>query len=402
MLRVYTPDLTFVGIVDDYEEILTVRRFHEPGEIVARIHANKPNSKLLLKNRIVQVGDGFYILKERAIDDMGTRGNCWVVRGWTLSGITRQRLIVPDSIESTDYYLPDLINVSPGHWAENYLGWIDGLDSEPVETVMKYFVERNLITPEGIARRINNLVNAPDQGRGTSIIRSSRLESLSDVLTELSDHYNMGWAITGDLTNKELVFEVYESTDRSIEQDLYTPVILHYDTDAFRSLIYINSDVGYVNIAYTGGEIASATVTQDGSDYNLNAQLVVPVGESSGLDRYEGVVNASDIKSFTGISEENPLQLLQVYGSARLAQYHQEHADGVARPNYQYVFGVDYQLGDVITTVHPHWDLTLSAQVVEIREVYDAIGYSYDVVLASRLKGFPQMLRKYLADLGIK
>ena len=89
-----------------------------------------------------------------------------------------------------------------------------------VETVVKEYVDANIGPSSPLDRRIPNLIVATNLVRGEVVYASARFETLQSLIYNLAQVSGLGYAITQDADN--LVFEVYEPTDRSdtIRMDL--------------------------------------------------------------------------------------------------------------------------------------------------------------------------------------
>jgi hypothetical protein len=83
----------------------------------------------------------------------------------------------------------------------------------PAETVIKGFVADNIAADCGTSRAIPNLIIQPDESRGPTISAGARFQGMQDLLYGLAEASNLGYRIVQDAAN--LVFEVYEPTDRS-------------------------------------------------------------------------------------------------------------------------------------------------------------------------------------------
>lgn len=84
------------------------------------------------------------------------------------------------------------------------------------ESVMHAYVTNNAGPAADSTRRWAGLTMGADEGRGSSVQYSARLDVLGDVLAELAlAGGGLGFHVVQDDDSTDLVFEVYEPTDRS-------------------------------------------------------------------------------------------------------------------------------------------------------------------------------------------
>jgi len=241
-IRVLTPQLQIQAEIDNYESLIFTRRWHKPGEFEIRVNRHKKDVNKLTKGNLIMLGGDpskVGIIKHREIE-LGEQGKItenWLIKGWTISGITKQRVTVPPEEQAYDSI------------------------TDAAETVMKHYVDKCLINPADLARKINILQNATDQGRGQTISWQSRYKNLAEELEKLSVISGLGWNIYLDFELLKWIFEVYEGKDLTVGQSTNPPVIFSPDFDALRSQHYAESELNYKNLAYVAGQGEGAART---------------------------------------------------------------------------------------------------------------------------------------------
>lgn len=115
--------------------------------------------------------DQAFILRYREIelDENGKQTENWRVKALSLKTFTSQRLIYP----------------APEKAHEEVTG--------DVETVMRHFVDTQMINPVDPNRVFPNLVLAENQNRGPEIEEKARYDPLNEKLKELSELHGLGW-----------------------------------------------------------------------------------------------------------------------------------------------------------------------------------------------------------------
>jgi hypothetical protein len=178
-IRILTPTLDLLAEIDDYESLLFTRRWHEVGEFELRINRHKRHTELLQRGNLIMLGSyrnkvGIIRHREIEFDDNGKKTENWLVKGIALKGVMAQRLVIPPVNDSHDRA------------------------NGPAETVMKHYVNNHIVNPTDVKRKIDMLILASDQHRGSNISWESRFKNLAEELIEISKASGLGWDVTLD------------------------------------------------------------------------------------------------------------------------------------------------------------------------------------------------------------
>lgn len=257
-------------------------------------------------------------------------------------------------------------------------------------TIMYDMVDKMAINPNNPNRKIPHLINAKDKqlGKRTNGYQKTG-GSLYDVLYDIAFEADIGFSIIFDPYNKQLIFEVKEGMDKTLEQQKNDPVVFSTDLeDILTSLYYLNLE-DEKNVAMVQGEL-----TEEG-------RTTVYVGDISlkGLERKELYVDARDLQSEIHdrngevhiLSPEQYTALLIQRGNEKLAEHQKvETFEAQIRQlgDIQYEFGVDYKKGDMVTIIDEQLGLSVSARITSIEENFNdeyslilTFGYSYPTLL---------------------
>ncbi|QQK75107.1 hypothetical protein HUG15_05795 [Salicibibacter cibarius] len=271
-------------------------------------------------------GDKVGMIRHREIemDDTGKASEVWTTQGPDLKGIAEQRITVP-----------------PEGRAEDRL-------QAPAETIMKQWVENNLVNPTDSDRAIPNMRIAPDQERGETINRGTRYKNLAEELESISQFTGLGWNIYADFEENELVFDVYEGVDRTAGQDENPRVIFSPEFDTLGELHFVDSQTDYKNTAYVAGQ-------GEGEE-----RLVTITGEGTGLDRHEIFIDARDVgdedDDGNEIDEDEQIDILQERGQEELSETEVEQMlEGGILTHSTFQYERDYRLGDKVTLQKEGW-----------------------------------------------
>src|SRR5690606_20762986 len=158
------------------------------------------------------------------LDENGKVTENWLIKGFALKSIIAQRITIP-----------------PLHTAyDNRSGY--------AETVLKHYINTNIINPTDRKRHIPNLVIAPDLQRGFHMSQASRFKKLAEEMSTLSLASGLGWDVTLDIENKRWVFDVVEGKDLTANQTIHPPVIFSPQFESVKNMQYVQSDLNYKNV----------------------------------------------------------------------------------------------------------------------------------------------------------
>lgn len=344
-IRVLSREMDILGEIDNYQSMFFDRSWHEIGEFEMVINRHLRYADTLQKNCLILVGNDpsrAFIIKHREIqlDSDGKLTENWVIRGYSLKSIIAQRITYP-----------------PSHTAYDN-------KSGSVETVMKHYINNNIVNPTDPSRRIPGFEIAPDLQRGPRVSYSSRFKNLSEEIILLSTSTGVGWEVRLDLERKVMIFDVLIGNVSTVNQDVRPPVIFSPQFDSLRTMQYIQSELNYKNTAVIGGQ-------GEGIERRL-----VEITDSTGLDRHEVFIDARDVPEEDDdqqpIPEQEVIQALIERGEQQLSELIQEeYLEGQILQNSPFVYGVDYDRGDVVTLQNLDWGITMDTRITNIKEIYE-------------------------------
>lgn len=349
-VKIIDANFIFLGEIDNYESLIWRRRWHKPGEFELHINVNKQHTDKLQKGNIVLLDNKVGIIRHREIkiDEQGKGSEELIIKGSSLSCIVGRRITIPPA-----GYAYDKVTAN-------------------IETIMKGYVNRNCINPVDAKRKIPLLEIAPDQARGEQTTYQTRLKQLDEELEKLSLVSGLGWDVSLDIENKKWIFDVFEGRNLTAGQTVNPPVIFSVDFDNIKAQQYVDSESGYRNIAYVGGQ-------GEGVD-----RAITEVGEdTAGLERYETFVDARDMEDTANLPERgkqklSEMQEIKTFGSEIMT-------------DNPFRYGKDWGLGDVVTVQNKKWNVTLNARITEVIEIYEANGFRLQATFGNNI---PTLIEK--------
>ncbi|WP_017435153.1 siphovirus ReqiPepy6 Gp37-like family protein [Saccharococcus caldoxylosilyticus] len=373
-IRLLTPQLDLLAEIDNYESLLFTRRWHEVGEFELRINRHKKHTELLQRGNLIMLGAssnkvGIIRHREIELDEKGKASENWLVKGIALKGVMAQRIVVPPANDSHDRAIG------------------------AAETIMKHYVNNHIVNPIDVKRKIDMIVFASDQQRGSSVSWESRFKNLADELIEISKASGLGWDVFLDFQQKKWIFDVFEGRNLTVNQTENPPVIFSPQFESLKQLSFVESDYNYKNFGYIAGQ-------GEGED-----RRVVEVGESEGLSRIETFIDARDIseedENQQALPEEQVIAKLRERGQQKLSEFTQDFfLEGQILTNSPFVYEKDYDLGDIVTIQNREWGITRDARITEIKEIYEPGGFQIEATFGESRPTLVKKLKQELAQIS--
>ena len=324
-IRIYDDAMNFQGIIENQTSLIWDRRYDETGSF--ELHVPITNYTI----RLLQMGS--LVWKRGAVD----------------AGIIESRHIEEDA-DTREI-------VASGRFLTAYM-------------------DRRLIRPTfnftgkaEVAMRtiLTNAVAIPHVQLGTlrgiteTIDFQATYKKLLSTEQKIAKQCQLGFRFRPDFTNKTITFEVYKGLDRSMAQSDRARVIFSEDFRNLNRAIFEENDQVYSNVCYVGGK-------GEGSE-----RVFVTVGDttSTGLERREVFVNGSDI-SDENLTNAQYLEALRQRGREKLAEmayYQSVECEAIPYGNFEY--GVDYDLGDIVTIKKESWGVGENLRLFGVTEVYE-------------------------------
>lgn len=354
-LRVIDDEFNLLGEVDRYSSAQIGISWSDIGELELQINRYLQHADKLIKGNIVfpyNRLDQAYIIRHREIelDENGKQTENWRIKALSLKTFTSQRLIYP----------------APEKAHEEVTG--------DVETVMRHFVDTQMINPVDPNRVFPNLVLADNQNRGPEIEEKARYDPLNEKLKELSELHGLGWNIELDLHNKQFVFVINEGRNLVANQVGLPQAIFSTEFETIESLEYTESDLEYKNFAIVAG--------QGEGIY----RKIVQIGEAVGKDRYEMFVDARDLTTNAGLVKR---------GNEKLAEHAQEvYLGGQILTTSRLIYDEDYSVGDMVTVRDKGWGVTMDTRITAAKVICEYGKRKVEVVFDNDKPTFISKMRR--------
>lgn len=325
MFTIYAPDLTPLGLIENYSSMQWTRRYSKTGQFELHL----PMHNLLVPENIIRNGNEAGVIESVTVTSTTEEGVMAAVRGRFLISYLDRRII-----------------------------WGLMAMSDTAENIMRSIVTNNL-------RGLLLTVAEPLGYTGTIDYQNSYGNVLAEIaaIAEMSE---LGIAVGFDR-----VFRVYKGLDRTASQSSNPRAVFSRNFENVLGSEYAVDLLNHKNVVLVGGQ-------GEGVD-----RMLITVGNETGLNRRETFVDARDIGNGTAeepISVATQHAMLAVRGQQTLAELKvSESFTADVDPNGNLKYRADYDLGDVVTVID--MGLRTDARITEIKEVYENGGMRLEMTL---------------------
>ena len=318
-IKVYDSSMVLLAILDNYEYFTYTQNWYVPDEWQIYINNGKVGVDQITTGGFISLTlDGKTLVgmirkMELALNpDDGTEQ--WTISGKGVESIFESRLAA--------------ISLDAGDGYDTFTG--------QVADAMRYYVNGNCIATADV-RKITGLVldevtnTTGLAGTGPDIVYKARLQTIAEILEELSRMYSQSYRLEWSGSGLNFTFKILDGIDLSER------VILSTEFGNVLSGAYLESIEDYRNLLYVGlageGELRPISTSYEGTT------------EPSGWDRHESFVDAPDLTTDAEVAARvlEELNTLQEMVSLDVEYFE----GGTFRA------GIDFDLGDTVTIVYP-------------------------------------------------
>lgn len=352
-----------LGIVDEYQQADFTTNYRKHSELELTVDATPQNIEWFIEKNddvFLTVGEG-------------------VVRGYII-----ETAKYADERKSTiDVYCKSLSYM---------LSWRQIIGQQTyrgnTEIVIRSFVNACAIYPSNVKRTISKLTLGKMNGINGDIEESFSNKPLDESLWEICLKQDIAYEIYADIPNKQFVFNVWQGTDRSTEQNVRDAVIFSKEFDNILTQNYTDDKSDYKNTIIIAGE-----------GEGIERTYLVVGDENSGRKRRELFVDARDLQSenedSTTMSPAAYEALLRERAKSKLAENERVQSfETEIEYNTQFVFKKDYFIGDKITIRNDELGIAMHTRVVTTKEKYNKDGYELGIEFGSNVPTLLSRIKK--------
>ncbi|MGE7624614.1 siphovirus ReqiPepy6 Gp37-like family protein [Viridibacillus sp. NPDC096237] len=277
-------------------------------------------------------------------------------------------------------------------WTDRRILWGINNFSETVEGAIRQMLTENLINPSVAARKIPQVQLTAIKNITGPIIKQISYDEVYSSIDDLCNTYDLGIRCMFD--GRKLEYDLYEGTDRTINQMANPRIILSKSRANLLKRKYEDADNDLKNTALIAGA---------GEGY---ARKTASIENGTGLSRRELFVDAREISdkydqqdeegNAIEIPDDQYRQLLLTKGTEKLSEYDEfisfDCELDVTKDNTKY--NRDFFLGDLITIQDEELGILMNSRVLEADEVFQNDGKSIFVKVGKSVPTLPQAIKR--------
>lgn len=340
-MEIYTLDplLRREYMVEGYESLIWTERFQQNGDFQIDIPSSYKARSLLTPDTYLAIDKSNYVMRiETVEDDVNDSGEkILVVKGSSLEILLKDRVAyLANAATQTTTTDP-----GTGETTTTDVKWT--ITDTPAAICRKIFHDicvTGTLDPNDVIPFINEGTFMPDDTIAEPtdpITVDIQPTTVYDAILSVAQVWNLGFRLLRQQDMSKLWFDIYVGSDRTTAQTVLPAVIFSPDMDNLQNTKELMSIEGAKNVAYVYSPAGFQMVFAEGVD-----------PEVEGFERHVLAVDANDI---TTESVSDVAAALQQRGYEELAKNRTYQAfDGEISQSSQYVYGLDYNLGDVVET----------------------------------------------------
>lgn len=323
-MEVYVLDslLRRTEVVDDFESLIWTERFAEIGDFELDLKSTLASRSLFTTGTRLAINNSYRVMTVETVEDTtdDTGQMMLKVKGRSLEALLEDRVArntMTDTVTEPKWVITD----TPGNVARQLFDHIcrDGA-LDPADIIP--FLQVGTILPADTIPETE-----------TDITWEQETDSLFNAIKKLVDLYELGFRLVRNFDTSQLYFDIYTGIDRTTRQTVIPPVVFAANLDNLQNTTEYKTIQKAKNVAYVFAEGGSKVVYGENVDPDVE-----------GFDRHILVVNAD-------VAADNPdidTALTQAGQQALVQNRAQAYFDGELNQYGQYVYGVDYQVGDIV------------------------------------------------------
>lgn len=379
-LKIFNQNMALIGETDLAESVRFSRSWQYFGDLEAIFPFNAAMLEIIRKDRIITIGKDerkAYIITG-IIPKEDADGARITVRGHHLDALTDRRITLAHGGEANLGYcnVPELA--------------YDGEIVSPIstETIYKEYVRRCMTEPDDIYRTIQRLTISADQQRGMQTKWMSLGEKLSDVFQSIGEYTDTGYVISVDFVNRLFRFDISLGNDLTTDQMQKRPVIFGLEFASIKSLERNTDTSNYRNVAYAAG-------AGEGFDRSV-FKCCGDDAEPTGISRREVWMDCGNLP----ILESNEEISLETEALHRLKDFVETDEITFEASNLgTFRYGIDYDLGDLVTIRSRKMNLTVNRRITKIEEFYSHSEISLLITVGKSSDRIDRKIKKYIRNI---
>lgn len=325
-MELYVLDslLRRVKVVDGFDSLIWAERFQTEGDIEITLQSTREYRDLFQQGTWLALNQSYRCMQVESVEDKtDSEGKRTLsVKGPSIEIILDDRVAfnVKDDLTTHPKWT---ITDAPADVARKVFHDVCVTGVLDTDDILPFIVDVDVLPPDTI----------PEPAADITV--EIEPASVLEVIKNICSLYDLGYRLIRNFDTSQLVFDIYAGSDRTTQQSTLMPVIFSVSLENLKNTSELTTTAGIKNIAYVYSPVGFEEVVADGVDPSV-----------IGFERKVLVVKADDI---TNPTPATATALMIQRGKEELSKHQAYGAfDGEINQNIQYIYGVDYQLGDLV------------------------------------------------------
>jgi Siphovirus ReqiPepy6 Gp37-like protein len=311
-------------VIEGFKSFIWAERYFSWGDFKVQVKSTYSNRTLLKPDIRIGMNYSNYVMKVESVqDDVGEDGTKYLnITGRSIEKLLDERVAMPalGGLETTPKWI---ITGTPGAIARYMFDQVCVHGAVNANDFIPFYTEGTLL-PAG---------NIPEPSETYTM--EFEPDTLYNSIKKICEMWSLGFRLVKNGDEGEVYFEIYTGDDRTSGQTSRPAVIFSLDLETIGKVSTLTSTAEFKTVAYVFAKSDALAVYADGYDSSVSGSL-----------RRAVLVKADDIDLPAG--PELTAAMIQK-GKEELAKYRDIYALDGEIPQYQpYVYGVDYNLGDLV------------------------------------------------------
>lgn len=324
-MEIYTLDplLRRDRVIDSFESLIWTERFKTHGDFELDILSTPDSRRTFTASTLLAMNKSNYIMMVETVEDsVNPEGKKLLkVQGRSLEAILLDR-VAKESLDNLTTSPTWTITDDPASVARKIFHDICVLGILDTQDIIPFINEGTFLPASTIPEPVDPV--------------TVDLEPMTvyDAIAQICGVWNLGFRMLREYDMSKLWFDIYAGSNRTTSQSTLAPVVFAPGLDNLQNTKELTTIENAKNVAYVFSPAGFQMVYAEDVDPTVD-----------GFERRVLVVNASDI---TSENPDVPAALIQ-RGKEELAKTRIYQAfDGEISQNSSYVYGVHYNLGDLV------------------------------------------------------
>lgn len=348
-MELYTLDplLRREAVVDSFESLIWTERYNQWGDFQLSVPASNEMWSLLREDTRLAMNLSHRVMVVETIEKSDRDGRKMLdIKGRSLEKILEER-VAKESLSNLETAPKWIITGLPAAIARKVFHDICVLGILDQHDVIPYIIEGTFLPDDNVPEPTDTITVELDP------------QTVYDVIFDICKVWGLGFRLLrrGDLS--QLYFDIYSGSNRTSAQAILPAVIFTPELDNLQNTKELTSTENYRNVAYVYSPAGMVKVYSPGVEPEVAGfeRRILPVKIDS-VD--EEITNVTEFLTQRGQEELAKQRVVKAF-------------DGEISQNSQFVYGRDYDLGDIVESRGENGD-TNNMRVTEQIFVQDQEG----------------------------